>query len=215
MAKTVKQIAEELGVSKQAVFKKIRQEPLAAAIENFIDTVDGKIMIAPEGEKLIKQTFKRKKNSVSRNIGSKGIGNTFSDGGNGEAANAFAGERPESTLASALQIAIDALTGQLEAKDRQIEEKDRQVAEKDRQIAEKDRQLERQAKTIEELATSLAVAQHTAQAAQALHAGTIQRQIEETPAVRAAEPEIAAELEEEAVPMPKKKKSIFSRLFGG
>lgn len=210
MAKTIKQIAEEIGVTKQAVFKKIKQEPLSIELEGFISTIDGKMMVELDGEKLIKQAFKRRQKIVSGNFGSKEGGNKMMGGGNLEqvdAGTAPISEKPESTLAVALQVAVDALTSQLEAKDRQLEEKDRQ-------IAEKDRQLERQAKTIEELATSLAVAQHTAQAAQALHAGTIQRQIEEGPAIRLEEPEAAEEPEGEPVPEPKEKKGFFSRLFG-
>lgn len=204
MAKTIKEIAEEIGVSKQAVFKKIKQEPLSTEIEKFISTVDGKKLVSVDGENLIKQAFHRKQKTVDVNFDVKDGGKRFTVGGND--GNTFDGipsanQERENMLAAAFQTAINALTIQLE--------------EKDRQLAEKDKQLERQTKTIEELATSLAVAQHTAQAAQALHAGTLQRQIEDVPIMQAEEVTAATESEEGLMPEHEKKRSIFSRIFGG
>ncbi len=218
MAKTIKEIAEEIGVSKQAVFKKIKQEPLSMEIGNFISTVDGKILVSDGGEKLIKQAFRRKQKAADLNIGAKIDGKKVAIGSN--AGNTVdnipsVGQEQENMLAAALQTAIDALTSQLEAKDRQLEAKDQQLEEKDRQLAEKDKQLDRQARTIEELSTSLAVAHHTAQAAQALHAGTLQRQIEDAPIMQAEEMKVATETEEELMPEHEKKRGIFSRIFGG
>lgn len=204
MAKTIKEIAEEIGVSKQAVFKKIKQEPLSTEIEKFISTVDGKKLVSVDGENLIKQAFHRKQKKVDVNFDVKDGGKRFAVDGNAENivdGIPSANQEQKNTLAAAFQTAINALTSQLE--------------EKDRQLAEKDKQLERQTKTIEELATSLAVAQHTAQAAQALHAGTLQRQIEDVPIMQAEEVKVATESEEGLMPEPEKKRSIFSRIFGG
>lgn len=204
MAKTIKEIAEEIGVSKQAVFKKIKQEPLSTEIEKFISTVDGKKLVSVDGENLIKQAFHRKQKKVDVNFDVKDGGKRFAVDGNAENivdGIPSANQEQENTLAAAFQTAINALTSQLE--------------EKDRQLAEKDKQLERQTKTIEELATSLAVAQQTAQAAQALHAGTLQRQIEDVPIMQAEEVKVATESEEGLMPEPEKKRSIFSRIFGG
>lgn len=204
MAKTIKEIAEEIGVSKQAVFKKIKQEPLSTEIEKFISTVDGKKLVSVDGENLIKQAFYRKQKKVDVNFDVKDGGKRFAVDDNAENivdGIPSANQERENTLATAFQTAINALTSQLE--------------EKDRQLAEKDKQLERQTKTIEELATSLAVAQHTAQAAQALHAGTLQRQIEDVPIMQAEEVKVATESEEGLMPEPEKKRSIFSRIFGG
>lgn len=204
MAKTIKEIAEEIGVSKQAVFKKIKQEPLSTEIEKFISTVDGKKLVSVDGVNLIKQAFHRKQKKVDVNFDVKDGGKRFAVDDNAENivdGIPSANQEQENTLAAAFQTAINALTSQLE--------------EKDRQLAEKDKQLERQTKTIEELATSLAVAQHTAQAAQALHAGTLQRQIEDVPIMQAEEVKVATESEEGLMPEPEKKRSIFSRIFGG
>ena len=204
MAKTIKEIAEEIGVSKQAVFKKINQVPLSTEIEKFISTVDGKKLVSVDGEILIKQAFQRKQKSkqktVDVNVDAKDDGKKFTVGDMVDDIPSKSQEQ-ENTLAAAFQTAIDALTSQLK--------------EKDRQLAEKDKLLEWQTKTIEELATSLAVAQHTAQAAQALHAGTLQRQIEDVPIMQAEEMKVATETAEEIMPEYEKRRSIFSRIFGG
>ena len=210
MAKTIKEIAEEIGVSKQAVFKKIKQVPLSTEIEKFISTVDGKKLVSVDGENLIKQAFQRKQKTANVNVDAKDDGKMFTVGGNaGNTVDGipFTSQERENTLVATFQTAIDALTSQLEAKDQQL-------AAKDRQLEEKDKQLERQTKTIEELATSLAVAQHTAQAAQALHAGTIQRQIEDVPIIQAEELKAVKETAEKIMPEYEKRRSIFSRIFG-
>ncbi len=210
MAKTIKEIAEELGVSKQAVFKKIKQVPLSTEIEKFISTVDGKKLVSVDGENLIKQAFQRKQKTANVNVDAKDDGKMFtvgSNAGNTVDGIPFASQERENTLVATFQTAIDALASQLEAKDQQL-------AAKDRQLEEKDKQLERQTKTIEELATSLAVAQHTAQAAQALHAGTIQRQIEDVPIIQAEELKAVKETAEKIMPEYEKRRSIFSRIFG-
>ena len=204
MAKTIKEIAEEIGVSKQAVFKKINQVPLSTEIEKFISTVNGKKLVSVDGEILIKQAFqrkqKRKQKTVDVNVDAKDDCKKFTVGDMVDGIPSKSQEQ-ENTLAAAFQTAIDALTRQLE--------------EKDRQLAEKDKLLEWQTKTIEELATSLAVAQHTAQAAQALHAGTIQRQIEDVPIIQAEELKAVKETAEKIMPEYEKRRSIFSRIFGG
>ena len=195
MAKTIKEIAEEIGVSKQAVFKKIKQVPLSTEIEKFISTVDGKKLVSVDGENLIKQAFQRKQKTANVNVDAKDAGKMFtvgSNAGNTVDGIPFASQERENTLVATFQTAIDALASQLEAKDQQL-------AAKDRQLEEKDKQLERQTKTIEELATSLAVAQHTAQAAQALHAGTIQRQIEDVPIIQAEELKAVKETDRKSV----------------
>lgn len=210
MAKTIKEIAEEIGVSKQAVFKKINQVPLSTEIEKFISTVNGKKLVSVDGENLIKQAFQRKQKTANVNVDAKDDGKMFTVGGNaGNTVDGipYASQERENTLVATFQTAIDALTSQLEAKDQQL-------AAKDRQLEEKDKQLERQTKTIEELATSLAVAQHTAQAAQALHAGTIQRQIEDVPIIQAEELKAVKETAEKIMPEYEKRRSIFSRIFG-
>ena len=65
--KTIRQIADEIGVSKQAVFKKIKREPLSTSLQGFTATVDGRLMVSVDGEKLIKQAFSGGKVSTTDN----------------------------------------------------------------------------------------------------------------------------------------------------
>lgn len=147
--KTIRQIADEIGVSKQAVFKKIKREPLSTSLQGLTTTVDGRLMVEVEGEKLIKQAFSEITPSTTDNQLTGAV-----DG----LVDAPSTQKKEKTaevdgMISVLQSTIDALQGQLEVKDRQIEQ---------------------QAQTITRLTDALAAAQQTAAAAQALHAGTIQ-----------------------------------------
>ena len=149
--KTIRQIADEIGVSKQAVFKKIKREPLSTSLQGLTTTVDGRLMVEVDGEKLIKQAFSEITPSTTDNQLT-GAVDGLVDG---------ASTKNEEKMAavdgviSVLQATIDTLQGQLEVKDRQIEQ---------------------QAQTITRLTDARAAAQQTAAAAQALHAGTIQQQ---------------------------------------
>ena len=55
--KTIREIADEIGVSKQAVFKKINRQPLSTELMGLTATVGGRLMVSVEGERLIKRTF--------------------------------------------------------------------------------------------------------------------------------------------------------------
>ena len=55
--KTIKHIAELLGVSKQAVHQKIKRKPLVNSLRQHTVNVDGVIHISDEGVDLIKQAF--------------------------------------------------------------------------------------------------------------------------------------------------------------
>ena len=150
--KTIRQIADEIGVSKQAVFKKIKREPLSTSLQGLTATVDGRLMVEVDGEKLIKQAFSEIAPSTTDNQLTGAV-----DG----LVDAPSTKNAEKTVEvdgviSVLQATIDTLQGQLEVKDRQIEQ---------------------QAQTITRLTDALAAAQQTAAAAQALHAGTIQQQL--------------------------------------
>lgn len=58
--KTVAEIAREIGVSKTAIHKKIKQEPLKSSLQQFTQTVDNALRIDNEGEQLIKSTFSKR-----------------------------------------------------------------------------------------------------------------------------------------------------------
>jgi len=65
--KTIKQIADELGVTKQAVHQKRKSKKLSIALQPFTSTVDGVIHISVDGENLIKSAFLQK-NTVNKTV---------------------------------------------------------------------------------------------------------------------------------------------------
>lgn len=150
--KTIRQIADEIGVSKQAVFKKIKHEPLSTSLQGLTATVDGRLMVEVDGEKLIKQAFSEIAPSTTTNQLTGAVDGLV------DAPSTKNEEKMAEVdgVISVLKATIDTLQGQLEVKDRQIEQ---------------------QAQTIIRLTDTLAAAQQTAAAAQALHAGTIQQQL--------------------------------------
>ena len=149
--KTIRQIADEIGVSKQAVFKKIKHEPLSTSLQGLTATVDGRLMVEVDGEKLIKQAFYENAPSTTDNQLT-GAVDGLVDGASTKNEEKTA---EVDGVVSVLQATIDTLQGQLEVKDRQ---------------------LEQQVQAITRLTDALAAAQQTAAAAQALHAGTLQQQ---------------------------------------
>lgn len=165
VAKTIKEIADEIGVSKQAVYKRYKGK-LYTVCAPYAHTEQGVLYLSEQGESLIKQDFLRDDCSngahtyahTERSIG------------------AALEQQKKDGILEVLQTTIDTLQEQLRVKDRQIEQ----------------------------LSSALVAAQQTAQAAQALHAGTIQQQLTgET----TDQPQPAAEPAEN-------RKGWFRRIFG-
>ena len=109
--KTVRQIADELGVSKQAVFKKMKREPLSTSLRGLTSTVDGRLTVSVDGENLIKSAFLSSGPSTNRQPVD-GLVDGLVDAPSTEI----------DGLIAVLQATIDTLQGQLEVKDRQIEQ---------------------------------------------------------------------------------------------
>ena len=131
--KTIRQIADEIGVSKQAVYKRYKGK-LHTVCAPYAHTEQGILYIEEQGEALIKQDFLHTECSIGAAL-----------------------EHPENVgVIAVLQTTIDTLQGQLAIKDKQIEDLNARLAESN---------------------AALVAAQQTAQAAQALHAGTIQQQL--------------------------------------
>ncbi|MCL2378131.1 MAG: hypothetical protein FWC77_03290 [Defluviitaleaceae bacterium] len=55
--KTIREIAEEIGVTKQAVFYRISKPPLSLALQSLVTKENGILMIPFDAEILIKQAF--------------------------------------------------------------------------------------------------------------------------------------------------------------
>ena len=165
MAKTIKQIADEIGVSKQTVYKRYKGK-LYTVCAPYAHTEQGVLYIEEQGETLIKQDFLQKECSI---------------GAHTERSNGAVLEQSENAgVVAVLQTTIDTLQGQLAIKDKQIEELNARLS---------------------EVSSALVAAQQTAQAAQALHAGTIQQQL------------TSGEDQREEDEVKAKKQSWLSRMF--
>jgi IS30 family transposase len=105
--KTIRQIAEEIGVTKQAIHQKIKKEPLSTTINEFTSTVDGVIYISVDGIKLIKQAFNLKQPQI---IDVKKTSTVDGD------------------IVTLLKENLIVLQNQLEEKDRQLNHKDSQIS---------------------------------------------------------------------------------------
>lgn len=55
--KTIRELAVELNVTKQAVHQRIKRHPLSNDLRQFISTIGGVVYIDEQGEMLIKQAF--------------------------------------------------------------------------------------------------------------------------------------------------------------
>lgn len=137
MAKTIKQIADEIGVSKQSIQKRITREPLCTRICPYISTIAGTKYIDIVGENMIKKAFFEKHRQPTDNQPT--TTENFISG-------------PVYTS----EALFETLKKELDIKNKQIEDLNARLA---------------------ETTTALVAAQETARAAQALHAGTIQRQL--------------------------------------
>jgi len=102
--KTIKQIADEIGTTKQAVQKRISREPLCTSIQPYIRTENGTKYIDETGEDLIKQAY-GKTVSTDKTI-DKSIDNNHGE---------------DNTLYQILKAELEAKNEQLAEKDRQIE----------------------------------------------------------------------------------------------
>ena len=148
MAKTIKELADELGVSKTAVSKQIANLGLRSSMRKN----GNQFAIENQQEKLIKMAFR--KNKQREIAGENLVSDEQSQTTN---ANQSQTENHEvCDLVCVLQTTVDTLQEQLSVKDQQIRELNARLA---------------------ECSTALLAAQETARAAQALHAGTIQQQL--------------------------------------
>ena len=112
--KTIRQIADEIGVSKQAVYKRYKGK-LHTVCTPYTHTEQGVLYLSEQAETLIKQDF---------------LKNDCSNGAHTERSiGAVPEQSQEAGVVAVLQATIDTLQGQLEVKDRQIEELNARLAE--------------------------------------------------------------------------------------
>ena len=112
--KTIRQIADELGVSKQAVYKRFKGK-LHTVCAPYAHTEQGVLYLEEQGETLIKQDFLQDDRSIGAHT------DTHTERSNGAVLEQ--GQQVDLVdLVAVLQATIDTLQGQLEVKDRQIEQ---------------------------------------------------------------------------------------------
>lgn len=126
MSKTVKQIADELGVSKQAVHQKRKSKELSTALQPFTSTVDGVIYISVDGENLIKQAFLKKDR--------KQVDGKLSSTVDGSLTPSFT--PPEDSEVIFLRGQVEKLQAELEKEREHNREKDKQLLETLNKLAE-------------------------------------------------------------------------------
>lgn len=68
MSKTIKEIAEEIGVSKQAVFKKMKREPLSTGLQGLTTTVDGRLIVSVDGQNRLYEILERELQAKNEQI---------------------------------------------------------------------------------------------------------------------------------------------------
>lgn len=155
MSKTIKQIADELGVNKQKVYRYIKKNHINEALHEALQK-NGVKQYDEAAETLIKQGLLRE--TTSSEAHHEVLQNHIND--------------------AVFDAVIEMLRKELEMKNKQIEELNARL---------------------NDVTEALVAAQQTAQAAQALHAGTIQQQI------------ISGNASEESECEPKKKKRWWKR----
>ena len=164
MSKTIKQLAEELGVSKQAIQKRLTREPLRSSVAPYISTVGGTKYIEVVGENLIKSAFQH--TSLDAASIDTGIDKTVvsTPPSIPVSTPASIGETGEfASIIAVLQDTINALQKQMDTKDEQISSQQDLLAAKDEQIGQLTAALQQQTSALESTTAALT-------AAQALHA---------------------------------------------
>jgi len=183
--KTVRQLADEIGVSKQAVWQKIKKEPLSTKLEPCLTKSGRTVYFNEQGEIIVKTAFLQ-----------------LLDGKSVDDVDDIDDKNDNNKRKSVVDMidVIALLQGELESKNRLIESQSRQLEQAQATAQE-------QAKSIQELTAALENTTASLHAAQALHAGTMHKQL----GAGDLQPEDTAE---PVHPEPEKKPGLFARIFG-
>ena len=158
MSKTIKQIADELGVSKQAVQKRLSREPLCTTVAPYISTINGTKYIDVAGETFVKSAFK--KISIDTLSIDKSIDKNVENASSIDKTSASIDKNKENIgVVEILQSTIDILKGQLDSKDEQFRILQSQLAAKDEQIRALQSQLDVKDEQIGQITAALNAAQ--------------------------------------------------------
>ena len=191
--KTIKDISIELGVSKQSVWQRIKRDPnLSAMLQDHSKMLNRTVMVDDIFENRIKQIYLTQTVDVNTDPHVDDVDVNADPHVDDVDVNV-------NFQLSLLETQISILKEQLSIVNNQLAIKDNQIRMLQEQLAAKDTQIIQITSAMESTASAL-------NAAQALHAGTIQRQIAEQSSSR----ENAAPDDPE---QPKQKQGFFSRLF--
>ena len=179
--KTIRQIADEIGVTRQAVYQKIKSNKSAVKrLQLYTFTVDSTKYYTSDGEKLIKSLFSDKQ-AVNKgvNLSTDSVYTPVNDFTPCKQEKmpintAFSGDTVNEAVNKGVNEGVnkftDLFTAQLTEKDKQLAEKDKQIAEKDKQLAEKDIQIARLTALLQNAQEQQAALLQTLAAEQALAA---------------------------------------------
>ena len=213
--KTIKDISIELGVSKQSVWQRIKRDPnLSAMLQDHSKMLNRTVMVDDIFENRIKQIYLTQTVDVNTDphvddvdVNAEPHVNDVDVNTEPHVDDVDVNAEPHvddvdvnvNFQLSLLETQISILKEQLSIVNNQLAIKDNQIRMLQEQLAAKDTQIIQITSAMESTASAL-------NAAQALHAGTIQRQIAEQSSSR----ENAAPDDPE---QPKQKQGFFSRLF--
>lgn len=208
--KTIRQIADEIGVTRQAIYKKFKlNKEIESSLKTYSFTTDRVKYYTLEGELLIKSMFTENHASQRTDNLTTTTDNQLTScqltglqDNKSQINTAFSSDnsscQPVNSAPSQVDRLTDLLIAQLTEKDHQIEEKDRQLSEKDCQLAEKDHQIAMLMEQSNNLTAAL-------QAAQALAAADKKQLLLQTGST--------TEQLESSEPPENTKKGLFSRIF--
>ena len=172
--KTIRQIAHEIGVTRQAVYQKIKSnKSIVKRLQLYTFTIDSTKYYTSDGEKLIKSLFSDKQ-AVNKGVSLST--NSVYTPVNGFTPckqekmpinTAFYGDTVNEAVNKGVNEGVNKFTDLFTA---QLTEKDKQLAEKDKQIAEKDIQIARLTALLQNAQEQQAALLQTLAAEQALAA---------------------------------------------
>ena len=214
--KTIRQIADEIGVTRQAVYQKIKSNKSAVKrLQLYTFTVDSTKYYTSDGEKLIKSLFSDKQ-AVNEgvNVSTDSVYTPVNDftpckQEKSPINTAFSGDTVNKAVNEGVNKFTanftDLFTAQLTEKDKQLAEKDKQIAEKDKQLAEKDIQIARLTALLQNAQEQQAALVQTLAAEQALAAADKKQLL-----LQAG----ATEQQENSNPPENVKRGFFHKIFG-
>lgn len=167
--KTIREMAEELGVSKTAIRKKMAVLFSHDTGNQLSETVSGIIYISVSGQKLLIEAFSHNQRKLVSVAVSGKLPETGSQLSETDSRLPETGLQQVSSEVSSVELVIKVLQEQLSVKDSQLSVKDEQLAEKDRQIENLQTALAQEQAALAREQENVKLAQESVRFAQQLH----------------------------------------------